>query len=156
AVSYSSNYYAFDLKQGNHLWKQPLTGGGKLTPLMFLEEGFIGPASSMMGAKINLFQYDNEQTGQRGNKQNGVKIKGNLTDFGIVDAGTIVFTQYHPGSGMLYFINKTTGMSADEEIKVDGNLHSVKSLGNDQVLVLTSEAAYILNISNGKFEIKKS
>ena len=156
AVSYSTNYYAFDLNNGSHLWKQPLTGGGRLTPLLFLEEGLISPTTSNIGFKINLFAYGSEQAGQWGNKQNGIKIKGYLTDFGHVEAGTIVFSQYRPGSGSLYFIDQKTKMPADEEIKVDGDLHAVKDVGNNNILVLTSEAAYVLNIANGKFEMNKS
>ncbi|GAA0890831.1 hypothetical protein GCM10009122_05100 [Fulvivirga kasyanovii] len=154
-VLYTMHYVAFDLNTGNYIWKEPLTAAGKLRPLLFTEEGIISHKMINFSNKVNLMQYDSTKTGMWGNKKNGVNVKGTLTNFSNINTGTFLFSQYREGSGFLYFVSKETGMPDDGEIKLDGDLNSIKDFGAN-VFVLTSAEATVLKLIDAKYKVTET
>jgi outer membrane protein assembly factor BamB len=157
--SYFTTYYAFDLNNGQTLWKtKPI--GENLNQTIALENGLLVFYRANPKATITLLDYKTG-TGLWG-KGKGLKVQGSVVGYIQSEAGLVLSSggeSAFSNRGEEYFLNvldsKTGTLRFDKSVKVKGNLVSTE-LTSKGILFTTTREVNILDPASGNFVLPAS
>ncbi len=153
-ISYTNNYYAYNISDGSLAWPNPLEVKGKLSQVMFMESGILILPDNGNRTRINLFDY-NTQEGKWGKKGKGIIIKGGIYDYLETGNGILLVTQTS-NKNFLNFLNPESGVvTFDKPVKVEGRVIGIVPLDLN-ILFITTEEMNILDPVSGILKWKKS
>jgi hypothetical protein len=151
---YKNIYYAFDLKGGNSMWKQPADEDDKLNQVIMHEKGIIVCPRSSQKARINLINYETGQTSW-GNKGKGIKAQGSVVSYLFTEKGILLTTagdNAWNNKGDEYFLNildaNTGTLKYEKSVKLKGDLVRSEMMPKGLMFVTTKEVN-ILDTNSG-------
>ena len=148
-------YYAFDLKSGTPLWKEPAKENDMLNQVIMHEKGIIICPRSSQRPTINLIDYATGKT-MWGNKGRGIKAQGSVVSYITTEKGLLITTAFDNAwnnSAEEYYLNildpNTGALRFEKSIKLKGDL--VRSeLTPKGLLFATTREVNILDTNTGK------
>lgn len=151
---YSNLYYAFDLRSGNSLWKEPAKENDKLNQVIMHEKGIIICPRSSQKPTINLVNYETGQT-TWGNKGKGIKAQGSVVSYIPTAKGLLITTAFDNAwnnKAEEYFLNildPITGtLKYEKSVKLRGDLVSSEIVPKG-LLFITTREVNILDTNTG-------
>lgn len=151
---YTNLYYAYDLQNGNPLWKEPAKENDKLNQIIVHEKGLIICPRSSNKPTINLVDYTSGKT-MWGNKGKGIKAQGSVVSYIPTQRGLLITTAFDnawnnkaeefylnildPGTGTLKF---------EKSIRLKGDLVRTELVPKGLLFVTTKEVN-ILDTNSG-------
>lgn len=152
--TYHTTYTAFNLNDGNRIWKKDLDVNGKMGKLYFDKKGLVILPDDNLNTKINLYDY-NTQEGLWGKKGRGIKIKGGVYDYLEIEKGLILISKKPNKKNYMTFLDLNSGSLAFEDpIKIEGEV-LFGEMTPSGLLYMTSSEINVLDISSGKTSIDK-
>lgn len=151
---YSNVYYAFDIKSGNPLWKEPAKENDMLGQVIMHEKGIIVCPRSTQKPTINLINYE---TGQMmwGNKGRGIKAQGSVVSYIQRDRDIVITTGFDNAfnnKGEEYYLNIldpfTGTLKYAKSIKLKGDIVQ-SELVPKGLLFITTREVNILDLNSG-------
>ncbi len=152
---YYNQYYAFDMKTGASLWKEPAKENDKLNQVIMHEKGLIICPRSSQKPTINLIDYS---TGKMmwGNKGKGVKAQGSVVSYIPTSKGILITTAFDNAwnnKAEEYYLNildPATGiLKYEKAVKLKGDLVSSEIVPKGLLFVTTKEVN-VLDTNTGK------
>lgn len=152
--SFHTKYTAFDLNNGDRLWKKDLDLSGKTGGVYFDEKGLVVMPDDGANTKVNCYDYTT-QAGQWGKKGRGVNVKGGIYGFEKVKDGFVLMSQNASGKNFLSFLSLATGeLTFDKPVQIDGRLIYSEATPKG-LFFLTTEEINILDLTTGKLLLDK-
>ena len=151
---YTNLYYAYDLKTGNPLWKEPAKENDMLNQVIMHEKGIIICPRSSQKPTINLVDY---QTGQTmwGNKGKGIKAQGSVVSYIPTEKGLLITTAFDNAwnnKAEEYYLNildpATGTLKYEKSVKLKGDLVRSELVPKGLMFVTTREVN-ILDTNSG-------
>jgi len=153
--SYHTTYSAFNINDGNRIWKEPLDISGKMGPLYFHEKGLVILPDDNLNTKVNLYDYETQE-GLWGKKGRGIKVKGGIYSYTKVGDGLILVSQNSSGKNFISYLDLSQGiLTFDKPTKVDGAVVFSEKTSKG-LLYATTEEVNLLNQSDGSLTLDKS
>jgi len=151
---YYNLYYAYDVKSGVPVWKQPARENDLLNQVIPHEKGLIICPRSSQKPTINLVNYETGET-TWGKKGKGIKAEGSVVSYIETKQGILITTAFDNAwnnKAEEYFLNiidpNTGTLKYAKPIKLKGDL--VKSeLTSKGLLFTTTREVNILDTSTG-------
>ena len=146
-VSYTSTYRAYDIANGELLWKDPVSVNGRLGHSTWVGENLLILPFGRNRSKVNLFDM---QTGEGlwGKKGRGVPIKGGIYSYTPTENGMLVITTRNDKNFLNYLDTERGIFTFDKAIKVKGFVGYTLTTDHG-ILYVTEEEMNIVNISTG-------
>jgi outer membrane protein assembly factor BamB len=153
-INYTNVYSAFNINDGSLVWDDPLEVKGKLSQVIFLDNGILVLPNDGNRTKINLYDYK-MHTGIWGKKGRGITIKGGIYDY--LDAGDgILLVSQTASKNFLNYLDPNTGtITFEKPVKVEGMVVGIVPLSSG-ILYITTESMNILNQASGTLKWSKS
>jgi len=153
-VTYTNVYSAFNINDGSLVWDDPLEVKGKLSQVIFLDNGILVLPNDGNRTKINLYDYK-MHAGIWGKKGRGIAIKGGIYDY--LDAGDgILLVSQTASKNFLNYLDPNTGtITFEKPVKVEGMVVGIVPLSSG-ILYITTESMNILDQSSGTLKWSKS
>jgi len=154
AVNYETVINAYNISDGKFVWDDPLEAKGKLSQVVFMDNGILVLPDNGNRTKINLFDYKTH-TGKWGKKGKGIAIKGGVYDY--LDAGNgILLVTQTSSKNYLNYLDPSSGIITFEKpVKVDGHVIGIVPLSKG-ILYITNESMNILDPISGSLKWSKS
>ena len=147
-VSFTSVYRAYDVTNGELLWKDPIEVKGQLGLTAWINNDLLVLPQGKQNSKVNLFSMQ-DGTGLWGKKGKGISIKGGIYDYTPTENGMLVITTRNEKHFLNYLDTKNGLFTFDKTIKVKG--HVGYTLTTDLgILYATAEEMNIVNTSTGE------
>lgn len=151
---YYNLYYAFDLKSGASIWKNPAKENDLLNEVIITDKGLIICPRSSQKPTINLVNYETGQT-MWGNKGKGIKAQGSLVSYLPTEKGLLITTAFDNAwnnKAEEYFLNILDPVSGkllyEKSVKLKGDL--VRSEMTPRgLLFITTKEVNILDPAKG-------
>jgi outer membrane protein assembly factor BamB len=151
---YTNLYYAYDLKSGAPIWKEPAKENDKLNQVIMHEKGMIICPQSSQKPTINLVNYETGQT-MWGNKGKGIKAQGSVVSYIPTEKGLLItsaFDNAWNNKAEEYYLNildpNTGALKYEKSVKLRGDL--VRSeLVPKGLLFITTREVNILDTNTG-------
>ena len=151
---YTNLYYAYDLKSGAPIWKEPAKENDKLNQVIMHEKGMIICPQSSQKPTINLVNYETGQT-MWGNKGKGIKAQGSVVSYIPTEKGLLItsaFDNAWNNKAEEYYLNildpNTGALKYEKSVKLRGDL--VRSeLVPKGLLFVTTREVNILDTNTG-------
>ncbi|MEO5603658.1 MAG: PQQ-binding-like beta-propeller repeat protein [Cyclobacteriaceae bacterium] len=151
---YTNLYYAFDLKSGNPLWKEPAKENDRLNQIIIHEKGIIICPRSSQKPTINLVNYETGKTSW-GNKGKGIKAQGSVVNYIQTEKGLLITTAFDNAwnnKAEEYYLNmldpNTGTLKYEKSIKLKGDLVSTEIVPKG-LLFITTKEVNILDSNTG-------
>lgn len=151
---YTNLYYAFDLKNGNPLWKEPAKENDKLNQIIIHEKGIIICPRSSQKPTINLIGYETGKT-MWGNKGKGIKAQGSVVSYITTEKGLLITTAFDNAWNnkaeefYLNILDPNTGtLKYEKSIKLKGDLVRTEIVPKG-LLFITTKEVNILDTNTG-------
>lgn len=153
-VNYTNVYIAFNINDGSLVWNEPLEVKGKLSQVIFLDNGILVLPNDGNRTKINLYDYK-IHAGIWGKKGRGIAIKGGIYDY--LDAGDgILLVSQTSSKNFLNYLDPNTGtITFEKPVKVAGMVVGIVPLSTG-ILYITTESMNILDQASGRLKWSKS
>ena len=153
-INYTNVYSAFNINDGSLVWDDPLEVKGKLSQVIFLDNGILVLPNDGNRTKINLYDYK-MHAGIWGKKGRGIAIKGGIYDY--LDAGDgILLVSQTANKNFLNYLDPNTGtITFEKPVKVEGMVIGIVPLSNG-ILYITTESMNILDQASGTLKWSKS
>jgi outer membrane protein assembly factor BamB len=152
---YYNQYYAYDLKTGSSLWKEPAKENDKLNQVIMHEKGIIICPRSTQKPTINLIDYTSGKT-MWGNKGKGVKAQGSVVSYIPTAKGILLTTAFDNAfnnKAEEYYLNildpATGTLKYEKAVKLKGDLVSSEIVPKGLLFVTTKEVN-VLDTNSGK------
>lgn len=147
-VSFTSVYRAYDVTNGELLWKDPIEVKGQLGLTAWINNDLLVLPQGKQNSRVNLFSTK-DGTGLWGKKGKGISIKGGIYDYTPTENGMLVITTRNEKHFLNYLDTKNGLFTFDKTIKVKG--HVGYTLTTDLgILYATAEEMNIVNTSTGE------
>jgi outer membrane protein assembly factor BamB len=147
-------YYAYDLKTGNPLWKEPAKENDQLNQVIMHEKGIIICPRSSQKPTINLVNYETGQT-MWGNKGKGIKAQGSVVSYISTEKGLLITTAFDNawnGKAEEYYLNildpNTGALKYEKSAKLRGDLVRSEIVPKG-LLFITTREVNILDTNTG-------
>lgn len=151
---YSNLYYAFDLQNGNPLWKEPAKENDLLNQMIIHEAGIIICPRSSQKPTINLVNYETGKT-TWGNKGKGIKAQGSVVNYIPTEKGLLITTAFDNAwnnKAEEYYLNildpGTGTLKYEKAIKLKGDLVRTELVPKG-LLFITTKEVNILDTNSG-------
>jgi outer membrane protein assembly factor BamB len=152
---YTNLYYAFDLKNGTPLWKEPAKENDKLNQIIVHEKGLIICPRSSQKPTINLVNYETGKT-VWGNKGKGIKAQGSVVSYIPTEKGLLITTAFDNAWNnkaeefYLNILDPGTGtLKYEKSIKLKGDLVRTELVPKG-LLFITTKEVNILDVNKGE------
>lgn len=145
--SYNSTYRAYSVKNGDLIWKKPVTVKGQLGHSTWIADNLLIMPFGTNNSKVNLIDI---QTGQGlwGKKGRGISIKGGIYSYTPTENGMLVITTRNDKNFLNYLDTQSGTFTFDKTIKVKGYVGY--TLTTDKgILYATESEMNIVNTSTG-------
>ena len=147
-VTFTSVYRAYEVTNGELLWKDPIEVKGQLGLTAWINNDLLVLPQGKQNSKVNLFSMQ-DGTGLWGKKGKGISIKGGIYDYTPTENGMLVITTRNEKHFLNYLDTKNGLFTFDKTIKVKG--HVGYTLTTDLgILYATAEEMNIVNTSTGE------
>lgn len=154
SINYTNNYNAYNLHDGSLVWEDDLEVKGRLSQVIFLDQGILVLPNDGNRTKINLYDYKTRD-GLWGKKGRGISIKGGIYDYLESDDGILLVSRTD-NKDFLNYLDPNSGLITFEKpVKVDGSVIGIVPLSN-AILYITTESMNILDQNTGALKWKKS
>ncbi len=153
-INYTNVFNAFNINDGSMVWPEALEVKGKLSQVIFLDNGILVLPDDGNRTKINLFDY-NTHTGIWGKKGKGIAIKGGIYDYLYAENGILLVSHTANNNFLNYLDPKTGTITFAKPVKVEGMVVGIVPLANG-ILYITTESMNILNHRAGVLKWNKS
>lgn len=148
AITYSSEYRAYDVHDGELLWDKPVTAKGQLGHMTWVGDELLVLPFGSQNSKINLHRMS-DGAGLWGKKGRGVNIKGGIYDYTPTDGGMLVITTRNDKNFLNYLDTASGELTFDKAIKVKG--HVGYTITTDLgIAYVTAEEMNIVNTNTGE------
>ena len=151
---YTNLYYAYDLKSGTPLWKEPAKENDKLNQVIMHEKGIIICPQSSQKPTINLVNYETGQT-MWGNKGKGIKAQGSVVSYIPTEKGLLItsaFDNAWNNKAEEYYLNildpNTGALKYEKSVKLRGDLVRSEIVPKG-LLFITTREVNILDTNTG-------
>ena len=151
---YSNVYYAFDLQNGNSLWKEPAKENDKLNQIIVHEKGLIICPRSSQKPTINLIDYTTGKT-VWGNKGKGIKAQGSVVSYIPTQKGLLITTAFDNAwnnKAEEFYLNildpNSGALKYEKSIKLKGDLVRTELVPKG-LLFITTKEVNILDTNSG-------
>jgi outer membrane protein assembly factor BamB len=151
---YTNLYYAFDLQNGNPLWKEPAKENDKLNQIIIHEKGIIICPLSSQKPTINLINYETGKT-TWGNKGKGIKAQGSVVSYIPTEKGLLITTAFDNAwnnKAEEYYLNildpNSGSLKYEKSIKLKGDLVRTELVPKG-LLFITTKEVNILDTNTG-------
>jgi outer membrane protein assembly factor BamB len=147
-VTYTSTYQAYDISNGEAVWKKPVSVKGRLGHSTWVGENLLILPFGRNNSKVNLIDI---QTGEGlwGKKGKGVPIKGGIYSYTPTGEGMLVITTRNDKHFLNYLDTEKGVFTFDKTIKVKGYVGY--TLNTDHgILYATENEMNIVNTSSGE------
>ncbi|MEQ8303062.1 MAG: hypothetical protein RIB47_06695 [Cyclobacteriaceae bacterium] len=152
--SYHTIYTAFNLINGERIWKKPLDLSGKIGAVYFDKSGLVIMPDDGANTKVNSYDYTTQE-GEWGKKGKGVKVRGGIYNYSKVDGGLVLVSQNTAGKNFISYLDERVGeLTFDKPVQIDGALIYSESTSKGLVYQTTSELN-ILDVNAGALLIPK-
>lgn len=152
--SYHTTYSAFDLTNGNMIWKEPLDISGKTGAIYFGESGLVIMPNDGSNTKVNSYAYSSKE-GQWGKKGKGINVKGGIYSYTHVKGGLVMVSQNASGRNFISYLDiATASLTFDKPVEISGEM-VYSEVGAKGLFFVTSEEVNILDITTGKLLLAK-
>ena len=147
-VTFTSVYRAYDVTNGELLWKDPIEVKGQLGLTAWINNDLLVLPQGKQNSKVNLFSMQ-DGTGLWGKKGKGISIKGGIYDYTPTENGMLVITTRNEKHFLNYLDTKNGLFTFDKTIKVKGHVGYTLTteLG---ILYATAEEMNIVNTGTGE------
>ena len=153
-VNYTNVYNAFNINDGSLVWNDALEVKGKLSQVVFLDNGILVLPNDGSRTKINLFDY-RTHAGIWGKKGRGIAIKGGIYDYLDAEDGILLVSQ-KANTNYLNYLDPNTGtITFEKPVKVQGRVIGIVPLSIG-ILYITTESMNILDKTSGTLKWSKS
>ena len=145
--TYNSTYRAYSVKNGDLIWKKPVTVKGQLGHSTWIADNLLIMPFGTNNSKVNLIDI---QTGQGlwGKKGKGISIKGGIYSYTPTENGMLVITTRNDKNFLNYLDTQSGTFTFDKTIKVKGYVGY--TLTTDKgILYATESEMNIVNTSTG-------
>lgn len=154
-------YYAYDVRTGKPLWKEPARESDKLNQVIMDERGIIICPRSTQKPTINLIDYESGEL-LWGKKGKGIKAQGSVVSY-LPRNGRILLTTGFDNAfnnkGEEYYLNMlnpaTGALMYEKSVKLKGDLVS-SELTPMGLLFVTTREINILDVDKGELLWDKS
>jgi outer membrane protein assembly factor BamB len=151
---YTNLYYAYDLKTGASLWKEPAKENDKLNQVIPHEKGIIICPRSSQKPTINLINYETGQT-MWGNKGKGIKAQGSVVSYIPTEKGLLITTAFDNAwnnKAEEYYLNildpNIGALKYEKSVKLRGDLVRSEMVPKG-LLFITTREVNILDTNTG-------
>lgn len=146
-VTYTSTYRAYDVENGEALWKNPVSVKGRLGHSTWVGENLLILPFGRNNSKVNLIDI---QTGEGlwGKKGKGVPIKGGIYSYTPTEEGMLVITTRNDKHFLNYLDTEKGLFTFDKAIKVKGYVGYTVNTDHG-ILYATESEMNIVNTSSG-------
>ena len=147
-VTFTSTYRAYDVTNGEMIWKDPVRVKGQLGLTAWINNNLLVLPQGKQNSKVNLFSML-DGSGLWGKKGNGISIKGGIYDYTPTKNGMLVITTRNEKHFLNYLDTKNGLFTFDKTIKVKGHVGYTLTteLG---ILYATAEEMNIVNTGTGE------
>ncbi|MGB5205371.1 MAG: hypothetical protein WBN63_14370, partial [Eudoraea sp.] len=147
-VTFTSTYRAYDVTNGEMIWKDPVQVKGQLGLTAWINNNLLVLPQGKQNSKVNLFSML-DGSGLWGKKGNGISIKGGIYDYTPTKNGMLVITTRNEKHFLNYLDTKNGLFTFDKTIKVKGHVGYTLTteLG---ILYATAEEMNIVNTGTGE------
>lgn len=142
---YTNVYYAFDLKSGAPVWKEPAKENDQLNQVIVHEKGLIICPRSSQKPTINLIDYTSGKT-QWGNKGKGIKAQGSVVSYLPTEKGLLITTAFDNAwnnKAEEYYLNvldpNTGAMRYEKSVRLKGDLVRTELVPKGLLFITTRE-----------------
>lgn len=151
---YTNLYYAFDLKNGTALWKEPAKENDRLNRIIVHEKGLIICPRSSQKPTINLVDYTTGKT-LWGNKGKGIKAQGSVVSYIPTQKGLLITTAFDNAWNnkaeefYLNILDPNSGtLKYEKSVKLKGDLVRTELVPKG-LLFITTKEVNILDTNTG-------
>lgn len=146
-VTYTSMYRAYDISNGELLWKKPVQVKGRLGHSTWVGENLLILPFGRNNSKVNLVDI---QTGEGlwGKKGRGISIKGGIYSYTPTEKGMLVITTRNGKNFLNYLDTENGAFTFDKTIKVKGYVGYTQTTDHG-ILYATEQEMNIVNTSTG-------
>ncbi|MEX2230548.1 MAG: PQQ-binding-like beta-propeller repeat protein [Cyclobacteriaceae bacterium] len=151
---YTNLYYAFDLQNGNPLWKEPAKENDNLNQIIIHEKGIIICPRSSQKPTINLVDYETGKT-IWGNKGKGIKAQGSVVSYIPTEKGLLITTAFDNAwnnKAEEFYLNILDPISGtlkyEKSIKLKGDIVRTELVPKG-LLFITTKEVNILDTNTG-------
>ena len=146
-VTYSSTYRAYSVKNGDLIWKKPVTLKGQLGHSTWIDDNLLIMPFGRNNSKVNLIDIKTGQ-GLWGKKGRGISIKGGIYSYTPTENGMLVITTRNDKNFLNYLDTQSGTFTFDKTIKVKGYVGYTLTTDNG-ILYATESEMNIVNTSTG-------
>lgn len=152
-ITYTNSYQVFDMETGKFLLKKPYKSNGQLGLSTWHNGKLIVLPNNKMSSKINMID-PTTGLGLWGKKGKGIKMKGGLISYTMVDNGLFLISDRNGKNFMDYLDLKTGMLSFEKSIKVKGAVGFTKLTPKGMVYA-TSRELNIVDLNTGELAFEK-
>jgi|GEM_PF-633833 len=146
-VTFTSTYRAYDIANGELIWKDPIQVKGELGLTAWINDNLLVLPYGKQNSRVNLYSME-DGSGLWGKKGKGISIKGGIYDYTPTRDGMLVITSRNDKHFLNYLDTKNGLFTFDKTIKVKG--HVGYTLTTDHgILYATAEEMNIVNTATG-------
>jgi outer membrane protein assembly factor BamB len=153
-INYSNVYNAFNIHDGSMVWDEALEAKGRLSQVVFLDNGILVLPDDGNRTKINLYDYKT-RAGIWGKNGRGIAIKGGIYDYLEADDGILLVSQTASNNYLNYLDPNSGAITFEKPVKVEGMVIGIVPLSSG-ILYITTESMNILDQASGTLKWSKT